>query len=216
LLLAEIASFVGSFVANIVESHVTSNDEKENRPWWETELPTIKAELTGYLRRHVPALRNDHEDLVSDTLWSLAKYFEQNSSLPSSWFNDQPPTNEERSRFHKLAHVILKRRIADHFRKSLSFPDYVDTLPDWAYESHAVGHERKVIAARILAVVQSALDRMSAEDRDLIVLISERNASSDALSDRDRKRLHRIRKKLKERIAQKLGPETAALVKVGK
>jgi DNA-directed RNA polymerase specialized sigma24 family protein len=194
---------------------VTSNDDKANKPWWETELPTIKAELIGYLRRRVPALRIEHDDLLSDALWSLAKYLEQHSpTLPPSWFNDRPPTKEERSRLHKLATVILKRRIADHFRKSSPFQDYVDISDiDLAYESHAVGHERRVIVTRILAVVQSTLDRMSSEDRDLIILVSERDDSSDALDDRDRKRLERIRKKLKERIAQKLGPEAAALVK---
>lgn len=197
---------------------MTSNDDQENTPWWETEVPTIRAEFIRYLKRHVPALRNDHDDLISDTLWSLTKYVEQNSStLPPSWFHDRSPNDEERSRLHKLATVILKRRIADYFRKRVPPRDQVDiSSEEYAYESHAVGHERKVIVTKILDVVRSALDRMSAEDRDLILLVSEDAESSDALDTRDRQRLHRIRKKLRLRIAQQLGPEAAALVKTGK
>ena len=197
---------------------MTSIDDTKNKPWWETELPAITNELDIYLKRHVPALRVDHDDLLSDTLLSLTQYIWENSTtLPQSWFNDFPPDREEQTHLHKLAIVILKRRIADNFRKRLASQRYPDTeLNEAIDESGAAEPERRILFTKILDVVQSSLDEMPAKDRDLIALISQGVAPRQALNTNDRQRLHRIRQKLIERIARRLGADVANLLKAAK
>ena len=194
---------------------MTQGDIQEKRPWWETELPAVKKGLLIYLRSHVPALRYDHDDLVSETLISLTQYLDGHvSDLPGSWFQEGSPRRDEQARLHRLATVILKRRIADTFRKRVALRNQVlEAYEDCVYESPLVGQERQVTMARILEVVRSALDEMPPEDRDLIALISQDAASRTALNTRDRQRLHRIRKKLKEHIARRLGSDVVDLLK---
>lgn len=191
---------------------MTVHDDKEITPWWEAELPTIKGELSVYLRRRVPALRHEHEDLLSDALLSISNYVIKNwETLPQSWFSDSTPDPDDQSYLHKLATTILKRRIADRFRKSL--PSQTTSLEEDVYDSGLVGQERRIIMDKVLEVVLSALDEMPAEDRDLIALISQEVAPRKALDTRDRQRLHRIRKRLKERIKLRVGCDVSDLLK---
>lgn len=141
--------------------------------------------------------------------------------MPQSWFNHKRPVHDERSHLHKLALVILKRRIADKFRGSLARQSQsLETLNNDLYDSKALGPERQLILKErqvrlegLLAVVSSALDQLPPQDRDLIALISQGVASRTALSDRDRQRLSRIRKRLRTYIARRLGSEIADLLK---
>lgn len=167
-------------------------------------------------------LRDDHDDLLNDTLLALTQCIRRESSwVPQSWSSDKRPDRNERSHLHKLAIVILKRRIADKFRASLARQSQsLDTLNDGVYESDAGGPERRLMfqerqvrLKELLAVVRSALDQMPPEDRDLIALISQGVASRAALSDRDRQRVSRIRKRLRTHIARRLGSEVADLLK---
>jgi DNA-directed RNA polymerase specialized sigma24 family protein len=201
---------------------VTLNENEENKPWWESELPAIREELSVYLRSHVPIFRNDHDDLLNDTLLALTQYIRGGSlGVPQSWSNDKRPVRDERSHLHKVAIVILKRRIADKFRGTLARQSQsLNALNDDVLDSEAVGPERRLISKerqlsvrRLLAVVRSALDQMPPEDRDLIALISQGVAPRAALSDRDRQRLSRIRKRLRTHIARRLGYEVADLLK---
>lgn len=191
---------------------MTVNDDKENTPWWEAELPRIKGELSVYLRRRVPTLRHEHEDLLGDALLSLSNHVIKNSEiLPQSWFSDSTPDADDQSYLHRLANTILKRRIADSFRKSLT--SQTISLEEDVYDSGLVGQERRIIMDRVLEVVLSALDEMPAEDRDLIALISQEVVPRKAVDTRDRQRLHRIRKRLKERIKLRVGCDVSDLLK---
>lgn len=194
---------------------MTPSENKENSPWWETELPTIRAELIAYLRRHVPALRSDHDDLLSDTLLSLTQHvWRHSSTLPQSWFNDNPPDRDEQSYLHKLAIVILKRRIADYFRKHVTFQNQSpQALTEYIGDPNDVGQERKIMVSQILDVVRLALDEMPPTDRDLIALISQGAVSRTALNARDRQRLHRIRRRLRDQIARNLGSDVADMLR---
>lgn len=199
---------------------MTLNENEENKPWWETELPAIRKELTIYLRGHVPLLRNDHDDLLNDTLLALTEYIRRGSSyVPQSWSNDTRPVRDERSHLHKLAIVILKCRIADKFRRPLAQSQSLDTLNDVS-ETRAAGPERRLLLKErqvrlkaLLEVVRSALDQLPQEDRDLIALISQDVVPRAALSDRDRKRLSRIRQRLRHHLARRLGSDVADLLK---
>lgn len=193
---------------------MTPDENQTNNSWWETELPAIRDELMAYLRRHLPALSSDHDDLLSETFLSLTEHISRNSStLPQSWFNNARPDRDEQSYLHKLATVILKRRIADNFRKRVGIQNQIPpTLMEHIPDPNSVEQERKVLFARILEVVHLALDEMRPEDRDLVALISQGGSFRASLGERDRQRIHRIRKKLRDEIARKLGSDVADLL----
>jgi DNA-directed RNA polymerase specialized sigma24 family protein len=194
---------------------VTSIDKTESELWWETEVPAIGKTLLIYLRGHVPALRDDHDDLVNESLLSLTKHLDRNSStLPEAWFGKKRPKRDDRTHLHKLATVILKRRIADNFRKRVKVETQdLEAFNDHLHYSTASRHERRIMLIQVLRVVRSALDEMSSEDRDLIAFVSQDAATRSALNDAERQRLHRIRKRLKAQIARQLGTDVADLLR---
>jgi hypothetical protein len=176
----------------------------------------MRAEHHQYLRRHLPALREDHEDLMSDTLVALSTHVSEHAhDLPASWFETISPANkEERSHFYKLGMLILKRRIADLFRRRSSRPLF-------AIEEAAVNvvdpqpiPDRKIMIRKLLEVTSSLLDEMRTEDRDLVALVSREPGFRQKLTPRERKRLQRVREKLRTRIAEQLGDNVAELLRV--
>ncbi len=198
---------------------MTRSNNREESPWWESELPLIRDEQVAYLRRRLPSLRADHDDLVSETLLALTKQIRSHSSaLPRSWFqSNSQPKDDERSHLHKLAMVILKRRIADLFRgrlarsgRSSARREHWREVPD----PQAPPLDQNILLRRVLQVTLSVLDEMQPEDRDLIALVSEEADFRKALNDRERQRLHRLRKRLKDEIARQLGAEVSDLLRI--
>lgn len=165
----------------------------------------------------MPALRAERDELLGETTLALTKYVRgHKSALPASWFQSQPPAEEpERTRLRKLAMRILKRRIADLFRKRSSLPDLIatDALTQDVVDPNAPKPERIILLNRMLEVTLSVLDGMRPDDRDLVALVSEDDDFRKALSPRERQRLHRVRKKLKREIASRLGAEPAELLR---
>jgi hypothetical protein len=193
-------------------NHTHNTDEL---PWWEAELPAIRARQHSYLNSRLPALSAEHEDLLNATLLSLTKYIRNNAeTLPKSWFGHSPPENtEEAKRLHALAHFTLRRRIVDLFRKRMSLTSLSDPHnPIDVADLKAASLDKKMLVAKLLRVTISALDEISPEDRDLIALISEDDGIRKALNPRDRQRLHRARKKLKRIIASQMGAELEELL----
>ncbi|MEK6408789.1 MAG: hypothetical protein AABN34_17850 [Acidobacteriota bacterium] len=187
------------------------------RPWWETELPIVRDELVAYLKRRLPALGADHDDLVSDTLFGLTEKLQgQPSEFPAVWFQEIDTVNEpERSYLHRLAMVILKRRIADFFRKrtSLRNRSTIDEFRQELADPDAPKPERNILLAEILEVTLSVLDKMQPEDRDLIAFVSN-STGVLRLDPRERQRLHRVRRRLKDEIARRLGAEATELLRI--
>jgi DNA-directed RNA polymerase specialized sigma24 family protein len=196
---------------------LTQSKKTDDVPWWELELPVIRNELGAYLSRRLSAWRADHDDLVSDTLLALTREIrDRSSAYPGSWFQPKPPANEaERSHLHKLAMVILKRRIADLFRKRAPFSNMFVTgeqHPDVA-DPDVPTPERKVLLARMLEVTLSVLSGMQPADRDLIAFVAGEAGLRKALDARERQRLHRLRAKLRAEILRCLGADAADLLR---
>jgi hypothetical protein len=196
---------------------VIQDQHMQGMPWWETEIPLIRKELLLYLRRRVPALKSEHDDLLNDTLLGLTENVQQRrSNLPQSWFLDSVPNDEsDRSHLHGLATLILKRRIADLFRRRASnrlvpIEEVEQELPDFQPQ---VG-DREVILSKMLEVTLKVLDEMSPKDRDLVAFVSRNIGLRQGLNARDRQRLHRVRKKLKDEIARHLGAEAVELLRI--
>lgn len=195
---------------------MTQSQNTNDTVWWEKELSVIRPKLATFLSRRLPAFSGDHDDLLNDALFALTKHlWRYGSSLPVSWFDSNDTANDaDKSRFHKLAMVILKRRIADFFRKraplsNLSSIEY-DALQ--VADANAPSPERKILLAKMFQVTLSVLDEMNPTDRDLVTLISEDVQFRKSLGPRERQRLHRIRRRLKDEITRRLGAEASELL----
>lgn len=196
---------------------MTQSQNADDLPWWESELPLIRRELGAYVSRRLRAWREDHDDLVSDTLLALTREVRGHSSaFPGSWFEPRLPANEaERSHLHKLAMVVLKRRIADLLRKRVPLSKVlVPSEPDRdAADPDAPAPERKVLLAKMLEVTFSVLSGMQPADRDLIAFVAGETGLRKALDARERQRLHRLRTKLRDEIIRRLGTDVADLLR---
>jgi RNA polymerase sigma-70 factor (ECF subfamily) len=177
----------------------------------------IRDELLAYLKRRLPALRTDHDDLVSDALFGLTETIRrQSSAFPLDWFQDIAPVNEpERTHLHKLAMVILKRRIADLFRKRASLPSLstIDVLTHEVADPNTPKPERSILLTAMLEITLSVLDKMHPEDRDLVAIVSNRTGVRKKLNARERQRLHRVRQRLNGEIARRLGADAKELLR---
>lgn len=197
---------------------MTQSQNADDVPWWESELPLIGKDLGAYVRRRLPAWRDDHDDLISDTLLALTREFRNHpSAFPGSWFQPGPLANEaERSHLHKFAMVVLKRRIADLFRKRARLSNVLvggdDQYGDLA-DPEAPSPERKVLLARMLEITLSVLSGMQPADRDLIAFVVEETGLRKTLDARERQHLHRLRMKLRDEIMRRLGTGAADLLR---
>jgi DNA-directed RNA polymerase specialized sigma24 family protein len=196
---------------------LTQSKITQHAPWWESELPVIRKELAGYLGRRLPGWRTDHDDLINDTLLALTREIRNHSSgFPASWARPELPESEdERSHLHRFTMVILKRRIADLFRKRAPLLNRVLTsedAPDIA-DPNAVRPERKVLLARMLEVTLSVLAETQPADRDLIAFVSGEAGLRKTLNANERQRLHRLRMRLREEILGRLGANAADLLR---
>jgi hypothetical protein len=187
-------------------------------PWWEQELPAIRHEQSIYLSRHLLAFRADHDDLINEALWALTDRIRRRRSVfPDSWFRcERPEKDDERSYLHKLAMIILRRRIADFFRKcapaQIMFT--VDECLEDLADPDAPSPERRIMLAKILEITRSVLEKAKAEDRDLIALICADTGLRNQLNGRERKRLQRLREKLRVEIARRLGDDVTELLQL--
>jgi DNA-directed RNA polymerase specialized sigma24 family protein len=186
-------------------------------PWWESELPAIRKELQAYLASHLPRWRSDHDDLINDTLLALTRELRNHSSaFPASWATPDLPEDEaERSHLHKLTIVILKRRVADLFRKRSRFLHHFVSDENAAEVANPETGppERKVLLARMVEVTLSVLATMQPEDRDLFAFASGEAGVRKRLDANERQRLHRLRTKLREEILGRLGASAADLLR---
>lgn len=196
---------------------MTQGKITQRTPWWESELPVIRKELAAYLGRHLPGWRTDHDDLINDTLLALTREIRKHCpGFPASWARpERPESEDERSRLHRFTMVILKRRVADLFRKRAPLLNRVLTSEDVSEiaDPDAERPERKVLLARMLEVTLSVLAKVQPADRDLIAFVTGEAGLPKALDANERQRLHRLRMKLREEILGRLGANAADLLK---
>jgi DNA-directed RNA polymerase specialized sigma24 family protein len=196
---------------------LTQSKITQHTPWWESELPVIRKELEAYLSRHWPRWRADHDDLINDTLLALTREVHAHlSAFPASWASrDFPESEAERSYLHKFTIVILKRRVADLFRKrSRPLQHFVtDENANEVADPRVSPPERKMLLARMVEVTLSVLANMQPEDRDLFAFASGEAAVRRRLDANERQRLHRLRTKLREEILGRLGASAADLLR---
>lgn len=185
-------------------------------PWWESQLPVLRKELTSNVRRRLPTRQADQEDLVSATLLSFCEQIRRRPrAFPESWFSPlEPDSDEDRSYLRQLLNIILRRRIADLFRAETR-----EWSTGWVDSLHAVPSgpgsnlEKQALLAAILAVIIKQLTSLNQHERDLLALVSGTDGEFEkALEARDRQRLKRLRMKLAAEIRMRFGAKVSDLI----
>jgi DNA-directed RNA polymerase specialized sigma24 family protein len=186
--------------------------------WWTGQLEEIAREARRYLATRFPSLRAIHEDLVAESLLNLSeRLIERSSQYPAAWFaSGEPEREQDRAYLHRLAHTILRRRVADRFRgraAAWAREASIDELPEAELGSARGDYERRLMAARMLKVCVEVLATLPEEDRELAATIGEARVGEGPRSAADRQRLTRLRRKLGNAIRERLGESVAKLLK---
>jgi DNA-directed RNA polymerase specialized sigma24 family protein len=182
--------------------------------WWESQLPTIKKQLNLYVRKRLPARPDDQEDLVSETFLSFCQQIRQRpEAFPHSWFEPvEPASDSERGYLQQLLTVILRRRIADHFRAETRAWSISRQNSEKMVGSH-LDSETQTLFATMLTIVLQTLADSTESDRDILALVSGTGGVFEkALHPRDRQRLKRLRAKLGQEIRKQLGSKASDLL----
>lgn len=194
--------------------------EPQHGPWWQRQLETLLPTLREQLRRRLPALRSTHEDLLQEAVADLtARLSSHRAQYPASWYAEGAPSDtEEQSYFARLTQMILRRRVADHFRERVRDPARSTAEPPEPHESTLdapppVPADRAALQARMLALCARFVAALPEEDRGLVLLVAGLSDEEDrALDARERQRLHRVRARLGELVRKELGASAASLL----
>lgn len=186
---------------------------------WNMESAQISDSVRRYLWAKLPARPDIHDDLVNETLLSLWKYIIENpeKSLRLSERKTGDAVFDQKY-LHFLSQVILRHRIADHFRKQGSrLIDHLDisAMPNLV-DPHEPGAEVRYFYKEALAVCIRELAKMSRADREMFLSLAgvdpfRSGGPGLPVSDADRQRLSRLRRKLKSKIEEQIGEPIESL-----
>jgi DNA-directed RNA polymerase specialized sigma24 family protein len=181
-------------------------------PWWTVALVDFGPQARRYLRAHLPSIRQEHEDLISETSVGVTRLLSSGDqgAWPAAWFGtDSPSEVEVVNRFAALCMKVLKNRVADHFRdigrRSLEISEPRDEADRQDAEAPEIPLDHQLDLKRTAAALFAAMASLDESDRELLERVGL--GDSDApLSDRERQRLRRLRIELLDRLRSRLGP----------
>jgi DNA-directed RNA polymerase specialized sigma24 family protein len=178
-------------------------------------MVALRETLLGDLRRRFPALRTRHEDLAQEALADLStRVLAGGEGVPAAWLAPEEPASEEdRAHLVRLARTILRRRVADMFRARVRGRDGepLEHEPE-GVASTDVQTDRALHATKLLEATLAAMDELSPNDREALMLAAERDGErvEGRMPDKDRQRLSRARARLIERLRARLGDSVLA------
>ena len=150
--------------------------------------------------------------MLNDTVVAVTQRMQSGSTSGTVNWSKEPSSVNEREAFHKFVYVILRRRICDFYRlrssnKNVSGLDDVGCIaaPDGCAD-------HRILVKRMLGIVATSMHELTQEDRDLIALAGQGSEAPFHLSARERQRLSRARKKLREAIVAELGEDVLVLL----
>jgi DNA-directed RNA polymerase specialized sigma24 family protein len=170
----------------------------------------LRAMMLSDLRRRIPALRTRHEDIVQEALADLAdRIGDGGEGIPSSWSRREEPSDpEDRAHLARLARTILRRRVADLFRARVRgrADEPIEHEPE-AIVSRELSTDRAMQTAELLRHTAEAMNELSANDREALLLAAERDGErvEGRMPDKDRQRLSRARSRLITLVRARLG-----------
>ncbi|AKU24301.1 sigma-70 family RNA polymerase sigma factor [Massilia sp. MB5] len=175
----------------------------------------LREMLRSYGRRRFPALREEVDDLVAQTLADVWQYREEGSMQDGSGPEDA---------WRKLAHTVFRRRAADLFRRKARQEVFsLEDLPEAEQiEGAAPERSRALLYQRMLRICLRQLAEASREDRLLLTRATglgrsgeaaEGTPGTGAMTARERQRLRRLRQALAEAIRRDLGEDARQLLR---
>lgn len=169
----------------------------DSRDHAERAARILAPQLAAQLRRRYRMLASDHDDLVQEVLENFVRFLDSHAGR-------LPPEEE----WAAIASTMLKRRIADRFRRSLrEVSRSIDETDDDAAEvaDTAAPVDEVVRYRRLLSAVLGLLAEMSDADRALLLDEAMPEEAREPMSASDRKRLSRLRDRLREGLRLRFG-----------
>ena len=160
-------------------------------------LAEVTKQLRKYLFHHYRAIKHEHDDLVQETLADLVEYIAGAAVGPSD------------ADVRSIANVILKRRVADRYRKtSVAIFDSLQQTDYEALPSQKTDVEKTVRLRALLLLTISIINQWSESEQKLLLHAElEQTGHGRPLADSERKRLSRLRQRLRELLRARLGAE---------
>lgn len=203
----------GRAIQAVVESAMKGSKQT---PWWESQLPILSREFYNYVRKRLPTLVAEHDDLVNEALSDLSVQIGRHSgAFPATWLQSEAPGETDRARLKRLGLTILRRRIADMFRnqaKEWSQSRDIENYPDFR-DFRIAPAEKGVMLAKALRVTLDVLARWPLNDRNLFGLLPEAESHPGAFTPRERHRIRKLREKLRSEIVRQVGSSVKELLR---
>jgi len=188
--------------------------QKEELEWWKHQLMRLRSQIKVFLAWKHPDLSQHFDDLSSDTIEAITRYVSTNASrLPQSWYqtNENIVSTSERKYLNRLAMTIVNRRVIDFRRKNQTELKLYEHISSVSYPEQS-SVERKVFLANVLAETAFCIQQFPEKDRELLIGTITSQKKPKALSDKDRKRLNRLRKKIASILRHRLGEKVVDLL----
>ena len=167
------------------------------------DFQRLQRTLSTYSRARYSIFGSLVEDLVATTIADLWEYVHNN---PRTAFSSED--------LDRIAFTLLRRRAVDLFRdpatKSMLALEKVEES-DEVVDEHS---EKRLLMKDVLQITMREIQKLSREERNLLAIASGLSATQhEAMSQRDRQRLHRLRSRLATAIRSSLGEDVANLIR---
>lgn len=181
-------------------------------------LVELGPSIQSYISKCLPGHPEVQDDLKSEIFISTIKFYKSHKARFVKRVDSSSNESHELDRdyLRNLCFRIAKHRIADFFRASAI---------DWAKNAEAHDRlwpssettseaEKRLVHIRLLRVCMEWISGLSEPDRQIMLyLAGERPTDAGKpMTDRERKRLSRLRKKLREHIKYQLGEDIDQLL----
>jgi hypothetical protein len=180
----------------------------------------IQRALRAYGSNRFPALRGHIDDLTNQSLSDLWRYLKRSPDVVSNLAHDASGSYSGAAweSVARIASTIMARRAADMFRRSaMTWSEQPPESSEAASHSDLQNNDptsaRLVLIQQMLRVCMAELARSSERDREAVWLaLGDGRAARIALTDTERQRVSRLRKRLGAAIRREMGESASELL----
>jgi len=171
-------------------------------PWWASELLRRRAELVGFLEARAGLTTATAREVVDALGTELTERFQvDRRQYPAAWFREEVPEARIAGAYYELLRTIALRRSYDYLRAEYRHrrlqPALQEHLRD---EGGRPSVERTVDARKFLAALSAELEKLTVEERELLL----KGDRAQPASGRERIRLYRLRRRLAAAVKKEL------------
>jgi hypothetical protein len=171
-------------------------------PWWASELLRRRSELVSFLEVRAGLSSTTAREVVDALGTELAERFQvDRRHYPAAWFREVAPEPRPAAAYFELLRTIALRRSYDYlraeYRQRRLRPALEEHLRD---EGSGPSVERTVDARKFLAALTSELEKLTVDERELLLKGDRQHPASG----RERIRLYRLRRRLASAVKEVL------------